>query len=52
MRILLVEDNAVNQMLATAILKKAGHDVEVAVNGVEAVKAVQEDTFDAVLMDI
>lgn len=52
MRILLVEDNAVNQMLATAILKKAGHQVEVAVNGVEAVNLVQEETFDAVLMDI
>lgn len=52
MRVLLVEDNAVNQMLATAILKKAGHEVEVAVNGVEAVDAVQDKTFDAVLMDI
>jgi two-component system, sensor histidine kinase and response regulator len=52
MRILLVEDNAVNQMLASAILKKAGHKVEVAVNGVEAVEAVQAQPFDAVLMDI
>ena len=52
MRILLVEDNAVNQMLASAILKKAGHKVEVAVNGVEAVAAVQAQPFDAVLMDI
>ena len=52
MRILLVEDNAVNQMLASAILKKAGHKVEVAVDGVEAVAAVQAQPFDAVLMDI
>lgn len=52
MRILLVEDNAVNQMLASAILKKAGHKIEVAVNGVEAVEAVQNQPFDAVLMDI
>ncbi len=52
MRILLVEDNAVNQMLASAILKKAGHKIEVAVNGVEAVAAVQAQPFDAVLMDI
>lgn len=52
MRILLVEDNAVNQMLAAAILKKAGHKVEVAVDGIEAVAAVQAQPFDAVLMDI
>jgi len=52
MKILLVEDNAVNQMLATAILKKAGHKVDVAVNGVEAVEAVRNSVFDAVLMDI
>lgn len=52
MKILLVEDNAVNQMLAMAILKKAGHKVDVAVNGVEAVAAVQEHSFEAVLMDI
>lgn len=52
MKILLVEDNAVNQMLATAILKKAGHRVEVAVNGVEAVEAVRNNVYDAVLMDI
>ncbi|MEP4380794.1 MAG: PAS-domain containing protein [Alphaproteobacteria bacterium] len=52
MRILLVEDNAVNQMLASAILKKAGHKIEVAVDGVEAVAAVRDQPFDAVLMDI
>ncbi len=52
MHVLLVEDNAVNQMLATAILKKAGHKVEVAVDGVEAVTAVRENIYDVVLMDI
>ena len=52
MHVLLVEDNAVNQMLATAILKKAGHKVEVAVDGVEAVKAARENIYDVVLMDI
>ena len=52
MHILLVEDNAVNQMLATAILKKAGHRVDVAVDGVEAVDVVRNRSFDAVLMDI
>lgn len=52
MNVLLVEDNAVNQMLATAILKKAGHRVDVAADGVEAVAAVKDRLFDAVLMDI
>ena len=52
MNILLVEDNAVNQMLATAILKKAGHKVDVAADGVEAVEAAANHSFDAVLMDI
>jgi CheY-like chemotaxis protein/PAS domain-containing protein len=52
MRILLVEDNAVNQMLASAILQKAGHTIEVAADRVEAVDAVQSRLFDLVLMDI
>ncbi len=52
MKLLLVEDNAVNQSLATAILKKAGHNVEVAADGVEAVNAVRSRKLDAVLMDI
>lgn len=52
MRVLLVEDNAVNQMLASAILKKAGYSIEVAADGVQAVEAVRSQPFDAVLMDI
>jgi len=39
-------------MLATAILKKAGHKVEVAADGIEAVEAESSLSFDAVLMDI
>ena len=52
LRVLLVEDNAVNQMLAMAILKKAGHRVDLATDGVEAVEAVSKNVYDVVLMDI
>ncbi|MDR3134909.1 MAG: response regulator, partial [Deltaproteobacteria bacterium] len=50
--ILLVEDNEVNQLVATSILKKAGFVVKVANNGREAVEMVQRDPFELVLMDI
>jgi len=52
LRVLLVEDNAVNQMLAMAILKKAGHRVDLAADGVEAVEAAGNNLYDVVLMDI
>lgn len=52
LRVLLVEDNAVNQMLAMAILKKAGHRVDLATDGVEAVEAASKNLYDVVLMDI
>ena len=53
-RILLAEDNLVNQKLATLILSKAGYQVEVAGNGLEAVEMVSQDPdrFDLVLMDV
>ncbi len=49
--ILLVEDNAVNQMVATAILKSYGLSVSAAVNGVEAVNMFSENTYDLIFMD-
>jgi PAS domain S-box-containing protein len=52
LRILLAEDNPANQKLATYILKKYGHCVEVANNGREAVEWVSRDAFDVVLMDV
>jgi len=51
-RVLLAEDNLVNQMLAVALLRKRGYDVTVADNGREAVDLVRRSTFDLVLMDV
>jgi signal transduction histidine kinase/DNA-binding NarL/FixJ family response regulator len=51
-RILLVEDIEVNQELARMLLEAAGHEVDVAWNGSEAVEAVQRKTYDLVLMDV
>ncbi|MBN2656237.1 MAG: PAS domain S-box protein [Spirochaetales bacterium] len=51
-KILLVEDNKTNQMVALGILNKIGLTVEVAVNGKEAVEILQKTNFDLVLMDI
>jgi len=51
-RILLAEDNVVNQRLALRVLEKAGHFVVVANNGREALSALQKQMFDLVLMDV
>jgi signal transduction histidine kinase/DNA-binding response OmpR family regulator/ligand-binding sensor domain-containing protein len=52
LRILLAEDNAVNQKLAVRLLEKRGHLVSVANDGREAVAAVEACQFDVVLMDV
>ncbi len=52
LRILLAEDNQVNQKLARRMLEKRGHAVEVARNGLEALTASAEREFDLVLMDV
>ena len=52
LRILLAEDNAVNQKLAVYILEKRGYSVVVAANGFEVLRALQEQIFDLVLMDV
>jgi CheY-like chemotaxis protein len=50
--ILLAEDNRVNQMVATALLKKAGHTITLAETGTAVLEAVAKQDFDLVLMDV
>ena len=52
LRVLLAEDNEVNQRLAVRLLEKQGHTVALARNGKEAVAALAEGAFDLVLMDV
>lgn len=52
LKILLAEDNAINQKLVIRLLKGRGHHVTVANDGLEAIKAVEAQSFDLVLMDI
>jgi signal transduction histidine kinase/DNA-binding response OmpR family regulator/HPt (histidine-containing phosphotransfer) domain-containing protein len=51
-RVLLVEDNPINQYIAAETLRKLGVDVQLAANGAEAVEKVREEPFDLVLMDV
>jgi signal transduction histidine kinase/CheY-like chemotaxis protein len=52
LRILLAEDNVVNQRLAASVLERRGHRVTIAGNGREALDALEHATFDVVLMDV
>jgi signal transduction histidine kinase/CheY-like chemotaxis protein len=52
LRVLLAEDNAVNQLLALRVLEKQGHIVVIAGNGRAALERLAKETFDLVLMDI
>jgi two-component system sensor histidine kinase/response regulator len=51
MRVLLADDNVVNQKLATRLLQRRGAEVYVAANGAEVLQALTESDFDVVLMD-
>src|SRR5260370_28335142 len=52
LRVLLVEDNPVNQRLASRLLEKRGHSVVVAADGLEALDAVGKEKFDLVFIDV
>ena len=52
LRILLAEDNVVNQVLASRLLEKRGHSVVVASNGREALEELEKQKFDLVVMDV
>ena len=52
LRILLAEDNLINQRVAVSILEKAGHRVTVAINGRQALDRWSEQAFDLILMDV
>jgi PAS domain S-box-containing protein len=52
LKILLAEDNRVNQMVVVRLLQRSGHSIRVAGNGLEAVHLFGKDQYDAVLMDV
>ena len=51
-RILLAEDNDLNRQLIAAVLRQAGHQVVTAANGIQAIDAAMETSFDVILMDV
>ena len=51
-KVLLAEDNKINQMVASELLKMLNVEVTIVSNGIEAVEAVKQDNFDVILMDI
>ena len=52
LRILLAEDNAVNQKLALRLLSHMGYRADVAANGIEAIQALERQSYDVILMDV
>jgi CheY-like chemotaxis protein len=52
LRILLAEDNGVNQKLALRLLSQMGYRADVAANGLEAIQAVERQPYDVILMDV
>ncbi len=52
LRILLAEDNVVNQKLAMRLLQQMGYRADLAANGIEAIEAIERQPYDVVLMDV
>jgi CheY-like chemotaxis protein len=52
LRVLLAEDNAINQLVASRLIGSFGHEVEVVADGAQAIEAVQRHRYDLVLMDV
>jgi CheY-like chemotaxis protein/HPt (histidine-containing phosphotransfer) domain-containing protein len=52
LRVLLAEDNVVNQKLAVRLLQRRGHAVSIATDGREVLKALDQEKFDLILMDV
>jgi CheY-like chemotaxis protein len=52
LKVLVAEDNPINQKLVRIILEQAGHEVVIAQNGIEAVQQATQSSFDFILMDM
>jgi len=52
LRVLMAEDNKINQMFAVALLSRHGHQLDVVANGLQAIEAVQRSDYDVLLMDV
>ena len=52
LRILLAEDNMVNQKVALRMLNRLGYEADVVANGIDALQAVQQQAYDVILMDV
>jgi two-component system, sensor histidine kinase len=52
LKILLAEDNLVNQKLANRLFEKMGYDIDVATNGIEVLAAIQKQSYDLIFMDV
>lgn len=51
-KILLVEDERINQIIATSLLQQLGHEVDLAVNGTQAIQKLQHNNYCLVLLDL
>ncbi len=51
-RVLVVEDNPVNQKVAVKILEKLGYETDVMPNGEKAIEALEQNRYDVILMDV